>query len=241
VLPIVVRSEPHEVADYRLYEETLRWDFFHACAYCTITEGEAEGVTFEIDHYVPDAHPEGRALRTKYANLLWACKPCNQLKTSFFPSEALMAQCYRFYRPDWDAFADAFAIEDTRLRPLTNVGRYTERLLLLNDLSYRKLRELRAEINDVREYIAEGLTYLLRVKIDTIKPAARLKFGRLRAGLEAQLAALDSEAQLPDIVRNANRSPLLGPNPDHDAELARRRDFLEEIGASPHGHRRTPT
>jgi uncharacterized protein (TIGR02646 family) len=74
---IIARSEVNPEKDYHKYQDALRFDFCYACAYCLITEIEATGIGFEIDHYKPKK--QFPALNTDYTNLMWSCRICNNL------------------------------------------------------------------------------------------------------------------------------------------------------------------
>jgi 5-methylcytosine-specific restriction endonuclease McrA len=78
--PLVTRSYVEPTKDYLEYVEHLRHDFFYSCAYCTITEHEAETINFNIDHYEPKSlRPD---LTNEYSNLMYACRFCNTYKAT---------------------------------------------------------------------------------------------------------------------------------------------------------------
>lgn len=78
---IVIRSDVEAKNDYHDYIESLRFDFWYACAYCTLCESEPSGIGFEIDHYLPTSrHAE---LTNDYYNLMWSCRHCNRHKWDF--------------------------------------------------------------------------------------------------------------------------------------------------------------
>lgn len=61
--PLVKRSSPGHKPTYGEYREVLRHDFFYSCAYCTLMEAEAKGISYEIDHFLP------RSLRAKFLRM----------------------------------------------------------------------------------------------------------------------------------------------------------------------------
>jgi HNH endonuclease len=81
---LVVRSVVEPVEHYDEYRQVLRFDFFYSCAYCTMTESEARGIRFTIDHYEPQS--ARRDLVNEYSNLLYACDTCNIRKGNRCPS-----------------------------------------------------------------------------------------------------------------------------------------------------------
>lgn len=92
------QENPPHYQDHREYRPFLRKDFQRRCAYCDRTEGYLGGQeAFEIDHFKPrQKFPE---LRSKYANLYYACRRCNLNKSSIWPSEDRAKHGYVFADP----------------------------------------------------------------------------------------------------------------------------------------------
>ena len=64
---------------YNSYRKFLCVDAEHSCAYCTITESESPGATFNIDHFRPkELFPD---LVATYENLRYSCPRCNSYKS----------------------------------------------------------------------------------------------------------------------------------------------------------------
>lgn len=211
-----------------MYREELREDHWYSCAYCTITEIEAMAVGFQIDHYIPTSHPAGQKLKNDYNNLMWSCAICNRRKGEIHPGPQAQAAGMRLFRPDVDAMPTHFELEGLRVKPLTPVGVYTERVLHLNRKQLRDLRSLRTELHEANQQVLEGIRSLSRVRIDHIHPRIRAEFRRLRT----RLAGQQDEALAPIEALVAElRSPFLDPDPDHRANLQARRDFLEGLKA----------
>lgn len=63
---------------YEKCREYLRKSFKFSCAYCTITESESPGATFNIDHYRPVTYFP--LLRDECDNLRYSCPRCNSYK-----------------------------------------------------------------------------------------------------------------------------------------------------------------
>src|SRR5665213_225251 len=75
---LVERSIVPPDRPYQEYKEVLREDFLWQCAYCTISEYEAQAIRMTIDHYEPrKARPD---LENNYNNLMYACSDCNSYK-----------------------------------------------------------------------------------------------------------------------------------------------------------------
>jgi len=75
-----------DIGDYksRACREYLRAVSHYSCAYCTISESEAPGATFHIEHFRPQARfPH---LTNKCNNLRYACPRCNLIKGSYWIS-----------------------------------------------------------------------------------------------------------------------------------------------------------
>lgn len=63
---------------YGKYREYLRINSDYSCVYCTITESESPGATFNIDHFRPVRYfPH---LKTSCLNLRYSCPRCNSHK-----------------------------------------------------------------------------------------------------------------------------------------------------------------
>lgn len=78
--------DPPEYGVYGRYREYLRKSTHYSCAYCTISESEAPGATFNIEHFRPRKYfPE---LATKCENLRYSCPRCNSYKGDLWILEA---------------------------------------------------------------------------------------------------------------------------------------------------------
>ena len=196
-----------------------------------MSEREAEGIAFEIEHYVPQEHPDGPALANEYVNLFWVCSVCNGNKSDYFPSPERLALCYRFYRPDWDNFADTFSVAEFRLEPLSLVGEFSIRMLMLNHGGLKRLREVRARMTADANTIAQGLLSLTNRALDRVSPAERLIFRNFRDAIAGAFADLEAFANTDDAIRQVLRSPLLDRDPDHARQLADRLAYSATIGA----------
>jgi len=127
---------PRKYADYTRYRPYLRKDFRYRCAYCLRQEGHNGGeANFCIDHHRPMRGPFGRPdLQRDYANLYYVCCECNENKADHWPTEAELQQGLRFIdpcQPGDDHDLHWRFHPDGSIQSLTNVGKYTEVILLL--------------------------------------------------------------------------------------------------------------
>lgn len=138
---LVSRSAVAPVKNYTEYKPSLRHDFFYACAYCTMSEYEAQAIRFCIDHYEPrNSRPD---LINEYENLMYSCDECNSRKGDRCPPPEARLQDTRFFRPDSDIRSEHFKYQANNLAGLSNVGYYTIAALDLNRQALKRLRELR--------------------------------------------------------------------------------------------------
>lgn len=86
VMPKLSYISPPEYRSYSSYREYLRESANFTCAYCTITESESPGATFNIEHFKPQKYfPR---LAAKCENLRYSCPRCNSYKGDLWISEA---------------------------------------------------------------------------------------------------------------------------------------------------------
>src|SRR5579885_1327542 len=122
--PSVTRSQVPKRTDYKQYRSELRLDFWFSCAYCSITESEARGIAFQIDHYEPDSTKLPNV--NDYDNLMYACDVCNRRKLDLRPSDTARAAGYRFFRPDRDVESEHFELAAKhRIAWKTKAGEFT--------------------------------------------------------------------------------------------------------------------
>lgn len=226
--PLVRRQPVPPVTHYGEHRDALRVDFWFSCAYCTITEVEAHGLRFTIDHYEPQsARPD---LETDYDNLMWSCDHCNELKGDIYPPETARQQGDRFIRPDQDVEADHLELEGLLLRGLTQTGRFSLVMLDLNRASLRQVRDIRRRIDASSRHILRGLTALTAHSIEQLSTHHRGRFLSILADLKRQQEklALAAEALEARALREMNRSPLLDHDPDAADRAKDRRKLLNE-------------
>ena len=222
--PLVERSSPKASTSYTDYKDILRFDFFYSCAYCTMTECEARGITFEIDHY--ESKRARSDLIAEYSNLMWSCEECNGLKLDLIPPKKARADGYRFFRPDEDIYEDHFEPDGFRVAPKTNVGEFTIDGVRLNRLSLRRLRELRQRLFDCHAFIIEGVAGLRRTPIDRMPKELRARMGS--AIQHASVVAESLADQIDKALRSLAHSELIDDDPEAMEELKQRAERLKE-------------
>ncbi|MCI0691606.1 HNH endonuclease [candidate division KSB1 bacterium] len=155
------RSPAPSESNYAKYRPYIREDFRECCAYCLMHETYAGGEeNFELDHFRPKSRPEFSGLINEYANLYYACHPCNHQKHNHWPSEELRAKGFQFVDTCNESFSIHFEEDDGYWNPISNAGRYTEERLRLNSGHKTKIRKM----------IAEWLSLLGEPSIDWNRP-----------------------------------------------------------------------
>ncbi|CAN7268828.1 HNH endonuclease [Caballeronia sp. LjRoot31] len=199
--------------EYGKYRRYLRYDFYYSCAYCRMTEAEAEAVRFTIDHYEPvSARPD---LEVTYSNLMYACDECNSRKGDRYPPPDARSDGYRFFRPDTDLFEDHFSAEEMTLSSKSNTGEYTILTLSLNRKFLRRLRELRLRLNACDKYVSEGITALRSLSIDQLHPQMRSRAARwIKEAVEVNQQIMN---EIDDVLRAAARSGLIEEQDEDDS------------------------
>ena len=223
---IVRTADVPALTEYGKYHRYLRHDFYYSCAYCTITEAEAEAIRFTIDHYEPiSARPD---LEVTYTNLMYACDECNSRKGDRYPPPAARSDGYRFFRPDADLFEDHFSAGGMTLSAKSNTGKYTILTLSLNRKLLRRLRDLRLRLNVCDRYVSEGISALRSLKIDQLHPQMRSRAARwIKEATEINQQIIK---EIDDVLRAAARSSLIddGDGKD-DAHAAERQMAIKKI------------
>lgn len=99
------------------------------CEYCLIHEDD----TFfgcHVDHIISEKHGGP----TEAHNLALACTFCNRYKGSDIGSIIWTTNTFvRFFNPRTDRWANHFALDDVVIKPLTDIGEVTARILEFNN------------------------------------------------------------------------------------------------------------
>jgi len=224
---IIKRSNVESTKDYQNYRENLRFDFYYACAYCSITEIEASGEGFEIDHYLPKKH--FNELANQYDNLMWACKTCNRTKADWFPPDVQGQSDMRVIRVDKEDPREHISLEQLNLQGKSRPGEFTVCWLRLNRPALKRLRDIRQRFWKADEVVANGLRVLLRLRIDDLPGQVKTRVLAWRSEIAA--AAEETAQILQRFIREQSRSYILDEDPDKEEQLKRRREFLKTCGA----------
>ncbi|VAW42835.1 hypothetical protein MNBD_CHLOROFLEXI01-4554 [hydrothermal vent metagenome] len=108
------------------------------CEYCLIHEDDTYWGC-QIDHIISEKHDGA----THADNLANACTFCNRHKGSDVGSVILPTNEFvRFFNPRTDSWLDHFELESIEIKPLTNIGKVTARILGFN--SFERLLERQA-------------------------------------------------------------------------------------------------
>jgi hypothetical protein len=236
VSSLVIRSAVPAGLDYGEYKPFLRVDFWHSCAYCTMSEAEAQAIRFTVDHY--ESRKSRGDLVNEYTNLMYACDECNSRKGDRYPPQEARKDGFRFFRPDQDIRSEHFERNEIWLREKTNVGFYTINALDLNRKSLKKLRELRARLSETDQYIVEGITALREYPVDTLPKDIRAR--ALKKIKEAMEVAEDLGAAIDSVLRDFAKSPLVDPDGDSEQRAKERTKQLQELEAMYPGAWRAP-
>jgi len=222
---LVVRSTVPSGLSYLDYLPQIRYDFFYSCGYCTLSEFEAQGIAFQIDHYEPRSDkPE---LENQYDNLIYSCSECNNLKGDLTPPINARLAGFRFFRPDVDVYDENFTVNSTRVIHLTNIGEFTIETLNLNRQSLRRLREIRSRLEICDEYVARGIMELRHFKIDQLPREIK---GRTLSAIQNAGKVFDSLTnQIDEILRESAQSPLLAVDPEKAAMRDSRSEMLDNL------------
>lgn len=225
---------------YPEYARFLRRDFFYACAYCTMTEHEAESIRFTIDHYEPKSkRPD---LENDYKNLMYACDPCNNRKGTICPTHQMRQEGKRFFRSDEDIRKEHFHLKKTdrgwEVEGTTNVGRFTVAAVDLNRPILRKIRAAREKLFAYDGYIGEGIEALTTYALDSLRPEMRQPaLDYIHVALAVIEKAYD---EFDDMLREFARSKVLGGDEtaeeieeDKERNRQRKAELHEMVGITP--------
>jgi hypothetical protein len=227
---IIVRSKVVSVSRYGDYKQTLREDFVFSCAYCAITEKEGSGISFEIDHYLPQKHRPD--LINDYLNLMWSCQICNGNKGQFVPTGKLLEKGLSIIKPDEEDPREHFELKGDKLEPKTERGGFNIKYLLLNRLNLRRLRNLRRRFWESNEYISFGMHELINLSVDKFPPNVRLAVLKLKSKVEDRVSFADETTK--EFIEPLCRSINLDEDKEKKKQLKARMEFLKENNAISH-------
>ena len=224
---LVTRSNVPAGLPYQKYRPYLRYDFFCSCAYCTMTESEAQAIRFTIDHY----HPLNarRELENDYSNLMYACDECNMRKGDRYPPPSEQASGVRFFRPDQDIYHEHFEKVGLRLEPRSKMGDYTIAAIDLNRQTLRRLREIRSRLTNCQQFVLEGIAALRKFHIDRLPP--HIKIRAAQAIRSADKMAESMAKEIDSVLRKYAQSTLIdaAEDPELDARTKERMAKLTKM------------
>lgn len=226
---LVVRGAVTPKPKYGLYRPELRRDFLYSCAYCSITECEAQAIRFTIDHYEPvSARPD---LECVYTNLYYCCDQCNIRKGDLSPPEEARAEGHRFFRIDADPYSAHYTIEYTskkiKLKGISNVGLFTIEMLDLNRETLLRLRSVRAELDECKKFAAHGISVLRRFPIDQLPGQIKAKAAKAISACISMAESVHESTEA--LLRDYARSHLLDDDGSHSERLRDRKKTLAKL------------
>lgn len=126
--------------------EAVRQRAAGACEYCRRPQTSSE-FRFHIEHIIPRVHGG----RDGDDNLALACPACNLYKgPNLAAVDPETRQTSRLYHPRTDEWATHFAFRDARIVGLTPIGRATVNLLLMNDPTRLRVRQMLLRLGELR-------------------------------------------------------------------------------------------
>ncbi len=158
-------------ADYTIYKQEIREDCLGRCVYCDSHENETGGAeSMELDHFRPQKYAEFAHLTNDPHNLLLACRGCNRLKGPHWPAlgtEGTVNGDEGFIDPFAENRLNYFQVfRGGKIDSIKPPGNYIIKLLALNRLSRKRLRELRIiKESWITEFLTEANT--LQHVVDT--------------------------------------------------------------------------
>ena len=219
---LIERSKVTPNLPYNQYRENLREDFIFACAYCTITEFEAQGIRMTIDHYEP--HNTRPDLTNNYDNLMYCCDDCNGLKGDRCPPQPARDDGHRFFRPDHDYrhehFEQRIGEPDLYLDGITNVGSFTIEYVDLNRPTLLRLRKIREMLDNCHQHVLHGVLGLKHFRIDQLPPSIRARASQRISEWEDMSENYGND--IDSLLRSIAYSPMLGRDPEKEARAERR-------------------
>ena len=116
----------------------------YLCEYCLIHENDTF-VGCQVDHIISLKHGG----QTEADNLAYACAFCNRYKGSDIGSIVWRTgEFVRFFNPRTDQWAKHFYLDGVLLKPLTDIGEVTVRILRFNDSERILERETLIAVGD---------------------------------------------------------------------------------------------
>ena len=174
--------------------------------------------------------PDQAHLVSLYSNLMWSCARCNETKSDY-PEPGRAVGERRVIKVDEEnprAHLELAGDTET-LKHRTPTGEFNIQLLRLNRRGLTRLRSIWRRLSDSRDYIAHGISELMKVGLDLVDVQHRSVLLRLQKGVEREHGR--ATATVRELIEAAAKSELLDSDPNHEADLKARRDYLRSVGA----------
>lgn len=201
---IIYLNEPN-YDDPEKYREYIKKANNFSCSYCTITESESSGATFNIDHFKP------KKLFPQYyatcSNLRYSCPRCNSYKRARWIEEknGCIRDCDNcnnmVCHENIDRFVDGLYDDPSKLFDVDEEGRlysvniskpaeYTIRFLRLNRIQLIKLRKIRRYIDLWRKELVVHKQNVSTQKINVSKKMNRFDAYKTRTVMNEHSALM---------------------------------------------------
>lgn len=140
----VRRDIKTKVTSHSAHRDDLRKDFNQRCGYCD--DRDYYKITYyEIDHFVPEDVMVTMS-NTAYANLVYACRSCNNSKRAKWPSgdeNVAILNEQGFIDPCDEEYAHQFERDEAgRIVPKTTLGRWMYVALKLSKPQHQIIHQL---------------------------------------------------------------------------------------------------
>jgi len=124
------------------------------CEYCLIHE-EDTFFSCQVDHVISLKHGG----KTELENLAYACAFCNRNKGSDVGSVLLSDNKFvRFYNPRTDKWSEHFELEGIIIKPITDIGKATAKILDFNHVD--RIIERQTLVSIKRYPHSSAITYI---------------------------------------------------------------------------------
>lgn len=204
----VRRTNAPKQKNYQGYKRYLREDFRYICVYCEIHENENGGPRFfTVEHFRPKSRFP--ALRTDYANLLYACSVCNSFKGNDWPTDDPLGDGKGYLDPCEHDYDQHFTYSaDFLVEGKTPVARYMIASMHLNRPMMQKIRQSRREEEELHQQFVELFERNLALLAAALQDA-ELPVGERRQ-LEHELERLRRQYERRHEAWNRRWQPLFG-------------------------------
>ena len=213
--PFVYRRQRHVRTEspgvqrrYQDFKPFLRREFRRKCIYCRISDGIRGAEAFGVEHYRPKARfPEDEL---NYANLFYACNPCNQRKGDFWPDAVLEAADVFIPNPCDHGMGDHVECRGAEILAHSTAGTFLIARLRLDSVV----------LINLRGFILRQLARILNAEQDILKTIAALSPRIANLGGEEQRQAQQELALLQTRLQECRQDLYLLTGEDGSEEGA---------------------